>query len=112
MNDTIDILCMLCGAYLLYTGLVMKVQGKIVGYVVLRKNTDENSIRDKEGFVRYLYLKLILIGVIIMITAIISLFDSYMGLPKITSALTGIVFLAAIIAYAVFVNKALKKYCN
>lgn len=112
MNDTIDILCMLCGAYLLYTGMAMKVQGKIIGNVVLRKNTDESSIRDKDAFIKYLYLKLVLIGVVIILAAIVSLLDSYMGLPKITSTITGVVFAAAIIAYAVFVNRALKRYCN
>lgn len=67
MYDFVDILCMLCGAYLLYTGVVMKVQGRIISNVVLRKNTNEDSIRDKEGFIQYLYWKLAVIGIVIIL---------------------------------------------
>ena len=79
MYDFVDILCMLCGAYLLYTGVVMKVQGRIISNVVLRKNTNEDSIRDKEGFIQYLYWKLAVIGIVIILSSIASLFSGSMG---------------------------------
>ena len=112
MYDFIDILCMLCGAYLLYTGVVMKVQGRIISNVVLRKNTNEDSIRDKEGFIQYLYWKLAVIGIVIILSSIASLFSGSMGDSNVVSTLTWAVFLAAIIAYAAVVNKAMKKYCK
>ena len=111
MNETIDILCMLCGVYLLYTGIVMKAQGRIIANVVFMKNMNENSLRDKEGFIRYLYGKLVIIGLVIILTALASIVGDYMGWP-LTSIITSFLFIASMIVYAYFVSKALKMYCK
>lgn len=112
MNDVIDTLCMLCGAYLLYAGIVMKVQGRIIGNVVLMKNMSESAIRDKEAFIGYLYWKLVIIGLVIILAAAASLAGSYMGGPGMISTIAGAVFLAAILAYAAILSRAFKKFCR
>lgn len=112
MGDTIDILCMLCGVYLIYSGIAMKVQGKIVGNVVLGKNMNENAIRDKDGFIRYLYLKLVITGVVIILAMVVSIACSYMDWPRITSTIASVLFAAAIVAYVFFLKQAFKKFCN
>ena len=112
MNEAIDILCMLCGVYLLYTGIVMKAQGRIIANVVFKKNMNENSLRDREGFIRYLYGKLVIIGLVIILTALASIVGDYMGWSQKTTLITSFLFIASMIVYAYFVSKALKMYCE
>ena len=112
MNQTIDILCMLCGVYLVYTGIVMKAQGRIIANVVFKKNMNENSLRDKEGFIRYLYGKLVIIGLVIILTSLASIAGDYMGWPQVTSMITSFLLIATMVVYAHFVSKALKMYCE
>ncbi len=110
MYNLIDFLCILSGCYLIYTGAVMKSQGKIVQNVVMGKGMTESSIKDKEGFINYLYWKLILVGAAIVIAGIISVYNAATGgSPLVTSATTG-VFVVAIIIYGVCTTRALKKY--
>lgn len=111
MYDLMDFICIISGGYLMYAGIVMKTQGKIVSNVVLSKGISENAIRDKEGFIRYLYGKLVLIGAVIVLSDIVSLVIKYQGGGDSTvSLIIFVIFIAAMAAYAVVVSKALKKY--
>ncbi|MBD5454618.1 MAG: hypothetical protein HDR30_09950 [Lachnospiraceae bacterium] len=113
MYDLMDFICMISGGYLLYAGIVMKTQGKINANVVLSKGISENAIRDKEEFIRYLYGKLILIGAVIVLSDIVSLVIKYQGGDNGTvSRITFVIFIVAMVVYAVVVSKALKKYTS
>lgn len=48
MYSFIDILCIIGGGYLVYAGIVMKTQGKIVNNVVMNKGSDESALRDND----------------------------------------------------------------
>ncbi len=111
MYNVMDFICIFCGAYLMYVGIVMKTQGKINANVVLSKGISENSIRDKEGFIRYLYGKLVLIGGVIVLTGIVSLVSDLQGGDDgMVSMVTFIIFIAAMVVYGIVVSKALKKF--
>ncbi len=111
MYDLMDFICMISSVYLMYAGIVMKTQGKINANVVLSKGISEDAIRDKEGFIRYLYGKLVLIGAVIMLSDIVSLVIKFQGGdPGMLSRITFVIFIAAMVIYAVVVSKALKKY--
>lgn len=111
MYNVMDFICIFCGVYLMYVGIVMKTQGKIVANVVLSKGISENAIRDKEGFIRYLYGKLVLIGAVIVLSGIVNLVVDYQGGDDgMVSLITFIIFVAAMTVYAIVVSKALKKY--
>ena len=111
MFDLMDFICMISGVYLMYAGIVMKTQGKINANVVLSKGISESAIRDKEEFIRYLYGKLILIGAVIVLSDIVNLVIAYQGGNNGTfSMIIFGIFIAAMVAYAAVVSKALKKY--
>lgn len=110
MYNVLDFICILSGGYLTYTGIVMKTQGKIISNVVLSKGIEEASIKDKDGFIRYLHAKLILIGAIIILAGIVNLLNDYRGGDGIISFVTCAVFAVAIVAYGIVTNRALKKY--
>lgn len=110
MYDMIDMLCIVGGGYLIYAAVVMRVQGRIIQNVVLSKNIDENAIGDKEGFIRYLYWKLMLCGAIIILGSIVDLVNAHIGGPGVVSLVTCSIFAATIIGYGAAVNHALRKY--
>lgn len=110
MYSFIDFLCIIGGGYLVYAGIVMKTQGKIVNNVVMNKGADESALRDKEGFINYLYWKLIAIGAVVILAGVANVVNDLTTQLAIISTLSSIAFFAAIVVYAVFVNKALKKF--
>ena len=110
MYSFIDILCIIGGGYLVYAGIVMKTQGKIVNNVVMNKGADESALRDKDGFIQYLYLKLIIIGVVVMLAGVANIMNDLTMQSAILSTALNCAFAVAIIVYAVFINKALKKF--
>lgn len=110
MYDLIAILCVISGAYMAYAAIVMKYKGQFIKNVVLSNGADENSINDKEGFVRYLYIKLLLCGSADVLVGSICLINDYLAGPGIISLITVCVFFLSIIAYGISINKALKKY--
>lgn len=110
MYNFIDLLCIIGGGYLVYAGVVMKTQGKIVSNVVMNKGADESALRDKEGFINYLYLKLIIVGVIVMLAGVVNIINDLTLQSAILATALNCAFAVAIIVYAVFINKALKKF--
>lgn len=110
MYSFIDLLCIIGGGYLVYAGIVMKTQGKIVSNVVMNKGADESALRDKEGFIQYLYLKLIIVGVVVMLAGVANIINDLTMQSAILATALNCVFAIAIIVYAVFINKALRKF--
>lgn len=110
MYSFIDFLCIIGGGYLVYAGIVMKTQGKIVNNVVMNKGADESALRDKEGFINYLYGKLIAIGAVVILAGAANVVNDLTAQSTIISSISSLAFFAAIVVYAVFVNKALKKF--
>lgn len=110
MYSFIDLLCIIGGGYLVYAGVVMKTQGKIVSNVVMNKGADESALRDKEGFIQYLYLKLIIVGVVVMLAGVANIVNDLTMKSAILATALNCAFAVAIIVYAVFINKALKKF--
>lgn len=111
MYNLMDFICIVSGVYLMYAGIVMKTQGKIVSNAVLSRRISENAIRDKEGFIRYLYGKLVLIGAVIVLSDIVSLVIEYQsGDNGIFSQIAFVIFIVAMVAYGKVVSNALKKY--
>lgn len=110
MYNVIDFICILSGAYLAYTAINMKSKGEIAANVVLNKSTDESAIKDKEGFINYLYGKLLIIGIVIILSGVIDIVNFYMGGDSIVEVITFVVFAAALVAYGVVARSALKKF--
>lgn len=112
MYDFIDILCILCGAYLVYAAIVMKTQGRIINNVLLKKGMDENSLKDKEGFIRFLFAKVLLVGILVIIGGIINWVNTYLSGPKVVTTITCCVFAVAVIGYGIVTNIAMRKFAE
>ncbi len=110
MYDWIVILCVICGAYMVYAAVLMKYKGKFISSVVFGNGVDENSIRDKEGFVKYLYGKLMLCGIVDVLMGVICLICDFVSGPGLMSMIANFIFFISIVAYWIFINKALRKY--
>lgn len=112
MYDWIVILCIISGAYMVYAAILMKYKGKFLNSVVFGNGVDENSIYDKEGFVKYLYIRLLSCGVADVFIGIVCLICDFIKGPGILSVIAYCVFFISFIAYGIFVNKALRKFVN
>ena len=110
MYNVLEFIFIFTGVYLMYTGRVMKTEGKINANVTLGKGLNENAIRDKEGFIQYLSVKLILIGAVIALAGIANLLCNFQGGNALVSFLARVAFVAALVAYGIAVNKAIIKY--
>ncbi|MDE6747644.1 MAG: hypothetical protein K2K21_01075 [Lachnospiraceae bacterium] len=112
MYDWIVILCIIGGAYMIYAAIAMKYKGKFIKSVVFGNGVDENAIYDKDGFVKYLYIRLLLCGVADVFIGIVCLISDFVKGPGILSVIVNFGFFISIIVYVIFVNKALRKYVN
>lgn len=101
MGGVIDFLFLASGTYLVGTALMAKRQGNVAANVMLGKNMTEKDIDDKEGYIDYMYKRLLLSGVLIMIASLIHLAnDYYIG----SDALTWLGIAVLLIALIIYVQ--------
>lgn len=110
IGGMIDILFFASGVYLIYTAVLAKKKGNVTGNVMLGKDMTENDIKDKAGFIAYMYRRILLAGVMIIVGSMIHLVnDYYLFSPVLTW--TGIaVILAAIVVYTASYLRGQKRY--
>ncbi len=106
----IDIMFLASGVYLIYTAVMAKKKGSISGNVMLAKNKNENDIKDREGFISYMYKRVLTAGIMIVIAGIIHMVNDYFIYSK-TLTWIGIgVILAAIAIYTAAYLQGQKRY--
>lgn len=77
---------------------------------MLSKNASESDIKDKVGFIDYMYKKILLSGVMIMAASVIHLVNDYF-IHSIQLTWVGIaVILAAIVIYTIAFTRGRKMY--
>lgn len=107
-----DLLIAASGIYLIYTAIMMKRTGEIKSGVIVSKEVDVNQIKDKEGFIRYMYGKVMVIGILAVAVGAGSIINTNLNGPAYLS-LVGIGgYLAVLIFYAVASAKARKKFID
>lgn len=110
MGGMLDILFLASGIYLIFTAVSAKKRGTIAANVMLSKNATEKDIKDKVGFIEYMYKGILLAGVMIVIAGIIHLVNDYF-IHSIQVTWIGIgVILAAIAIYLVTFSRGRKQY--
>lgn len=77
MGGVIDVLFLASGFYLIWTAIMAKKRGRIAEKVMLSKDASEKDIRDKIGFIEYVYKRIFLAGVLITVSSIIHLANDY-----------------------------------
>ncbi|MDE6951809.1 MAG: hypothetical protein K2P64_12980 [Lachnospiraceae bacterium] len=104
-----DIIIMLGGVYLIYASVQMKRTGEISSAIV-GKGYDPKKAKDPKGFIEYMYLKSILMGVLVIASGVSNyLNDKYWNIPSFSLIVCGI-FFALIVVYGKITVDAQKKY--
>lgn len=104
-----DILIIFGGAYLIYSSVQMKRTGEISSAIV-GKGYDPKKAKDPKGFIEYMYLKSIVMGVVVMAGGAFNyLNDKYWDIPNF-SLIVCAVFFALIVVYGKIAMDAQKKY--
>lgn len=110
MGDMIDYIFLACGAYLVGTSVMAKAHGNIAANVMLGKNVTESDIKDKVGFIDYMFKRLLLSGVLIIIGSIVHLINDYY-ISSVALTLVGIVLiLAGLVIYTRSYFDAQRRY--
>lgn len=111
-----DAIIIVCGIVLAYNAIKMKTTGELNSSIVLSKNVRPDQIKDKEGFINYLWTKLLACGVLSALAGIINMILSmfageYHFLIYVDLAINTL-FFVILIAYGMIVVKAQKKFIN
>ena len=109
-----DMLVIVCGLYMAYCAVMMKVKGRINSGVVMSRNISENQLKDKEGFIKYIWPKLLCVGLLCAASGAFNLIYSSMEVEPEKYAIVELsvnaVFFVLLIVYGVIVVKAQKKF--
>ncbi len=110
MGGVIDFLFFASGCYLIYTAISAKKNKTIAANVMLSKNTNEKDIRDKVGYIDYMYKKILFAGVLICIASVIHLAnDYYIHSQTLTWVGIALIF-AALVIYVISFSRGQKQY--
>lgn len=107
-----DLLIGASGVYLIYTALAMKRTGEIKAGVLVSKEMDVNRMKDKEGFINYMFGRVLLAGVLIVLSAAASLARTGQNGPTWLSVAGNAGVVAALILYMVSYAKAKKMFID
>lgn len=115
MNSTfgfMDLIIVVSGAYLIYAAVQMKRTGEIAGSVIIGKGYDVKKAKDPQGFIDYMYLKSILMGVCVILSGGLDYINlQYWDIPYFTPVVCG-VFLICIVIYCIISVKAQEKFLS
>lgn len=110
VGGMIDILFLISGVYLIFTAIMAKKKGNVVSNVMLGKDVPESDIKDKAGFIEYMYKRIFLAGIMIMAASAIHIVNDYY-IYSATLTWVGIgVILAAIVIYTASYRQGQKRY--
>lgn len=110
IGGMIDILFFASGVYLIYTAVLAKKKGNVTGNVMLGKDMTENDIKDKAGFIAYMYRRILLAGVMIIVGSMIHLVNDYYLFSPVLTWIGIAVILAAIVVYTASYLRGQKRY--
>ena len=110
MNSIIDILFIGSGFYLIVSALRAKKNQTITADVMLGKNTEEKQVTDKPGYIEYMYKRVLVAGVLVIIAGIMNLVNEAFLFSNLITGIANIVVIAALVLYVVAYKKGQKQY--
>ena len=110
MGGMIDFLFLISGVYLMGTAINAKTQGNISSNVMLSKDTSEKDIEDKAGFINYMYKRVLLAGILIVVAAVVHMINDYYFVSRILTWVGIVIILAALIIYSTAYKHGQKLY--
>lgn len=110
MGGMIDFLFLLSGIYLIYTAIVAKKRGAIAANVMLSKNVNVNDIKDRAGYIEYMYKKILIAGLMICAASVVHLANDYYIHSQLLTWVGIALIFAALAIYTVAFSRGQKKY--
>ena len=101
MGGIIDVLFLASGVYLIWTAISAKRQRNIVANVMLGKDVNEDHIKDKVGFIEYMYKRILLSGVLIVMGSAVHLVNDYYIF---SNSLTWVGIMLVFIALVIYIS--------
>lgn len=109
-TNIFDILIIVSGLYLIYAAVIMKKDGIITSGVLISKDMNPDQIRDKEGFIKYMFVKVLALGILTCLVGGVGFLSSKMdGAAWISFVGIGLYFVV-LIFFLVAANKAKKLF--
>ncbi len=107
-----DLLITASGIYLVYTAIAMKRNGELKTGVIISKDIDVNKIRDKEGFIRYMFGKALILGILAVAVGLLGIFNTRWNGPEYLSLIGVGGYLAVLVFFGVASSKAKKMFID
>lgn len=113
MNDFTAILSIIIlgsGIYCLYAAYMLKAKGVINKTILLGKDVDVKKCKDKDGYIKYVFPKVLLLGIVALIYAAVDLINGYVVKIAIPWMIMMVVFLGVLIWFGAVTSKASRRY--
>ncbi len=98
------------GFYLIYAAVVLKTRGEIIKGVMVSRDVNVDNIRDKEGFIRYMFPRVLLMGIFTVAMGGIHVLIPYMHWPAWISIAAVSGYLVLLMIFSAVAVKAGKKF--
>lgn len=110
MDGIIDALFLVSGIYLIISALMAKSKGVITANVMLGKNMSEQRIKDRIGYIEYMYKRMLASGVLIVIGGIINFVNDCFYSSNLVTAAATVIIIGAVALYVIAYKNGTKKY--
>ena len=106
----IGILAVGCGIYCLYAYFNMKKDGHINETILLGKSYSEKMCKDKEAYLKKALPAVLGFGIVSILYGIVDCIHWYVNPMEMVDTVGGILFMAALVVFAVYTMQLKKKY--
>lgn len=112
VDNLMNIMIFACGAYTIYSAIIMMTKGEIKKWL-LGDKTDIKKCRDVPGFINYIAVKTLILGIFVLIFSIIGFVNTFfIALEKeLLIGATVILFIFLVIFSFIYI-RARKKYLD
>ncbi len=107
-----DVLIIASGLYMIYTAFIMKKSGKITGGVLISKDVDVDKIRDKDGFINYMYIKVLVMGILTCLIGLGGILLTKINAPSYIMLIGIACFIVVLILFTLASRKAKKMFID
>ena len=80
--------------------------------VIISKDIDVNKIRDKEGFIRYMFGKVLILGVLAVVVGLLGILNTRWNGPEYLSLIGIGCYLAVLVFFGIASSKAKKMFID
>lgn len=106
----ISLLILAFGIYLIYSCVQLKVSGIPTKGVMVSGRFNLKNAKDLPGFIKYVYMKSLICGLIIFVLAVVSLFCTIYQVDTMITALLMVILLVVCMYYSKMISYAQQTY--